>query len=145
MRVLVFGGRDWGHAWFRDPPRRHVQASLERRRTFAVLNRLDMAIGIDVVIHGDYRGADKTASRWAELHGVPQLRFPAHWRTRGRAAGPERNTRMLLEGQPELGVAFPGGVGTSDMLGKLLDAEIPVMDLQGLDGRTGIFNLDDDE
>lgn len=41
--------------------------------------------------------------------------FPADWERNGRAAGPIRN-RQMLDGKPDLVIAFPGGKGTADMV-----------------------------
>jgi hypothetical protein len=52
------------------------------------------------------------------MNYVPVIEFPANWKVYGRAAGPIRNMKMLLEGKPDLVVAFPGGIGTADMVKK---------------------------
>lgn len=69
-----------------------------------------------LLIHGDARGADRLAARWAVQNGVPVKAFPANWRAHGLAAGPMRNEQMLVEGMPQLVIAFPGGRGTADMV-----------------------------
>jgi predicted Rossmann-fold nucleotide-binding protein len=71
---------------------------------------------IEVVIHGGARGADRAAGEWALKRGIPIQRFPADWDRYGKAAGHLRNTQMLVEGNPDLVIAFPGGVGTADMV-----------------------------
>jgi hypothetical protein len=64
--------------------------------------------------------------RWAIEAGIPVKPYPADWRLHGRAAGPIRNTLMLVEGRPDLVVAFPGGQGTADMTKKALRAGVKV-------------------
>jgi hypothetical protein len=110
-RVLVCGGRNFTDA-----------ASVER-----VLFDLHADVPISVIIHGDYRGADTLAKRWAYRVGIPHLPFPANWKVSGAAAGPIRNSRMLHEGKPDLVVAFPGGYGTADMVAKAERAGVDVL------------------
>jgi hypothetical protein len=52
--------------------------------------------------------------------------MPANWGRYGPAAGPIRNTQMLIEGRPELVVFFPGGDGTKDMVEKARKHRIPL-------------------
>ncbi len=73
-----------------------------------------------VIIHGNSRGADKIAGRKAKEHGLTVKGYSADWDRYGRAAGPIRNKRMLLEGRPDRVVAFHNDLsksrGTADML-----------------------------
>lgn len=111
-RVLVCGGRDF------------VDAS----RVVAVLGYYrSEAGGFEVLIHGAARGADSLAGEWAKMVGVEVLAFPANWNTFGKAAGSIRNGYMLREGKPTLVIAFPGGAGTRDMIGKAKRAGVPVL------------------
>lgn len=66
------------------------------------------------VIHGDCRGADRFAEESARDLGYEVQAFPADW-SRGRRAGPERNSRMLNEA-PDLVLAFGRGRGTDGMV-----------------------------
>lgn len=100
LRILVCGGRDFAH----------------RIACFAALERLHRQRGIDLLIHGDATGADELAGEWAEAEGIPVRRFPADWKALGKKAGPFRNAQMLVEGQPDGVVAFPGGSGTANMV-----------------------------
>lgn len=112
-RVLVYGGRDF---WDR--------AFVER-----TLSDLAKTEAIDVVIEGDAPNVDRFAGFWARQRDIPNLKFPAEWGRLGRAAGPIRNQRMIDEGKPDLGVAFPGGRGTADMTRRLKAAGIKVMEI----------------
>jgi hypothetical protein len=47
---------------------------------------------------------------------VPVDAYPAKWTTLKRAAGRERNARMLLEARPHFVIAFPGNDGTANMV-----------------------------
>lgn len=96
MRVLVCGGRDYTN--------------------YEVVSReLSKLENVEVIIHGQARGADKLAGRWAKENDIPVEAYPADWDKYGKGAGPIRNQQMLDEGKPDLVVAFPGGPGTMDM------------------------------
>lgn len=72
-----------------------------------------------LVIHGAARGADTLAHRWAQCHGAAVQAFPItpkDWDNYGKAAGPMRNRQMLMEGRPDVVIAFPGGRGTANMV-----------------------------
>lgn len=113
VRVLVCGGRDYS----------------DRERMFAVLDKLHGEAGIDVIIHGAYRGADTLADDWARARGVLPLPFPADWENHGSFAGPMRNTRMIQEGEPDICIAFPGHGGTADCTKKARRAGIEVIQI----------------
>lgn len=102
MRVLVCGGRHF----------------FDREFLARVLNHYHGCWGISCLIHGAAPGADFIAGKWAEEHGIAVERYPADWKTHGRAAGPIRNSEMLAKSKPDLVLAFPGGVGTADMTKK---------------------------
>jgi len=115
MRVLVCGGRDYtGHD-----------------DLFTELDRLHCEEGpISVIIHGDQLGADTYAKWWATERGVPHAPFKAEWGRYGKSAGPVRNRRMIVEGKPDLVVAFKGGKGTADMVRQAMRAAIPVQEIE---------------
>ena len=100
MKVCVTGGRDYS----------------DKATVFRVLNELHAATPIWMVIHGDATGADSLADSWARQNEIIRVCVPAKWKTgtRGLAEGPARNRRMILEFEPDLLVAFPGGKGTKD-------------------------------
>ena len=77
-------------------------------------------------------GADRIAFDWAVTNEVPVQRFVAHWLELGRAAGPDRNQRMVDSGA-DLCLAFPldGSKGTQDCMRRARDAGIPVRDYSG--------------
>lgn len=85
----------------------------------------------DVVIHGAARGADSMAGRWARKHGVEELPFPARWDRDGKGAGPKRNRRMLVEGQPDLVLAFADDLaksrGTANMVSQSQRHGVPLI------------------
>jgi hypothetical protein len=75
-----------------------------------------------VIRHGRCpNGADAIVDAWCEANGVAQQRRPADWEQHGRAAGPVRNSAMLVEEPlPATFLAFWDGTspGTKDMIGK---------------------------
>ncbi|MBB5222740.1 hypothetical protein HNP73_002676 [Amaricoccus macauensis] len=120
MRVFVCGGRGF----------------TDRESLRSALDRIASGARIDVVIHGDAAGADRLAGEWARLSGIRELAFPADWERHGRAAGPIRNRRMLVEGEPDLVVAFPGGRGTANMMRQARAAGVPVLEPITASGET---------
>ena len=111
IRVLVTGGRDYNNA----------------QLVGDVLWRLAVVYGRLTIIHGNARGLDTLAAKWAEKMCQLVLAFPADWAKHGKAAGPIRNQQMLTEGKPDLVVAFPGGKGTADMVARTRKAGIPLL------------------
>lgn len=83
---------------------------------------------ITTIIEGEARGADRLSRNYGEEHGIEVLRFPALWDKHGKSAGPIRNRQMLVEGQPELVVAFrgPNSRGTQNMIDQATKAGVPV-------------------
>lgn len=113
MRVLVCGGR----------------AYYDKDRVLAVLNKLHVEAGIDLIIEGGANGADQLGNSWAMAHGVPVETYHADWEHHGSFAGPMRNRQMLEEGRPDTVVAFPGGRGTADMMKKARKAGVEVVEI----------------
>ena len=108
VRVLVCGGRQF-----------------EDRDTLnAALDKLHHERGFTLLIAGGARGADSLAEAWAKAAGVPRKIHTPYWEYPGR-----RNQRTLDGGRPDLVVAFPGGRGTADMVGRARSAGIEVIDL----------------
>lgn len=103
MIVLVCGGRDY----FGD--------------VAGPLNLLD----IDLLVHGGARGADAACASWARSKGVHCAQVDALWDFYGKSAGYRRNATMALL-DPEICIAFPGGVGTRMMVEICSMFEIPV-------------------
>lgn len=121
MRLLVTGGRDF----------------TDRERLWRTLYVLKP----EVLIHGAACGADKLAMEWCRDWNLiknlgrggmcTEIAVPirqSEWDMLGGYAGPARNKRML-DWQPELVLACPGGRGTADMIERARDAGIPVVGL----------------
>ncbi len=116
-RLIVCGGRNYGHALDVFNARDRENAHRERTRLFEVLDQLAPR----EIAQGEAKGADELARKWAEARNVPCARFPALWPVEGKSAGPRRNRRMFAGFEPDGTVAFPGGVGTADMENVTLD------------------------
>jgi hypothetical protein len=110
-RVLVCGGRDFA----------------DRAYAFRTLNNLHDSYEFTTIIEGGARGADAIAREWAEGMDIPVETYPADWEAHGKQAGYLRNRKMLLDGKPDLIVAFNGGKGTKMMVTIAKNANVPVM------------------
>jgi len=109
VRVLVTGGRDYRDA-------KAVADALDTVRA-----RYPTA----TIVHGAARGADRLADSCARALGLRVEAYPADWTRFGRAAGIIRNQRMLASGV-DLVLAFPGGIGTADMVRRAQKAGVAV-------------------
>jgi hypothetical protein len=134
-RLLAFGNREWTCPHTIDRMLRKFKAP-------------------GLLIHGAARGADSVAAAVGESLGWTLLPFPADWseyqRTNGRSgsdAGTIRNTRMLMDGHPTIGLGFgllrrpdpkrPGktkATGTADMVAQLADAGVQCTIIGRADG-----------
>ena len=112
MRVLVCGGRNYSNF-------NYVQK---------ILNQWHQGCNFSLLIAGGQTGADTLAETWAYINKVPTLIIKAEWKKFGKAAGNLRNTRMLVDGQPIIVIAFPGNTGTADMIMQAKAAHIAVKD-----------------
>ena len=117
MRVLVCGSRDFE----------------DRGRMFEALDGLHYTFGIDSLIEGCAKGADRLAEEWAAKHRVPNLHNPADWGQHGRGAGYIRNRQMVNRHHPELVLAFyrdrtNPSRGTTDMVEVALSKRIQVIE-----------------
>jgi hypothetical protein len=107
VRVLVCGGRDFEDA--------------------EMVRDVLSVLPISALIEGGARGADRLAREYAKSRAIPLQSYRAEWDRLGRAAGPLRNRKMLVEGRPDLVVAFPGGRGTADMVQQARAAGVRTM------------------
>lgn len=116
MKVLVTGDREW------------TDRAMIRRE----LAKLPSGT---IVVHGGARGADTIAGEIAKELGFVVRVYPADWNGQGKAAGPIRNSTMLVrEHRPEepinLVLAFHHDLsksrGTRDMVTKSKNAGIDV-------------------
>jgi GDP-D-mannose dehydratase len=105
-KVLICGSRDWDS----------FESILEQ------IMLLYQKYGDDfVVIEGEAKGADSIARTCAEKFDIEVEKYPANWDKYGRAAGPVRNKQMLVEGQPDLVLAFSKNLSTSKGTKNMVD------------------------
>jgi len=110
LRVIVCGGRDF----------------TDRRFVFDSLDRIDKTFPIGLVIHGAQRGPDRISGEWAKERGRKWREFPADWKKYDKQAGPVRNRKMIEHGA-DFVIAFPGGIGTANMMRQASEAGLIVM------------------
>lgn len=111
-KILICGSRHWTN---RDAIHRELESLRGQQVT---------------VIEGGCRGADRLAAVTAPTFGFAVEEYQAAWRIHGHAAGPIRNTKMLVEGKPDEVWAFHEDLrrskGTADMVRQAQRAGIPV-------------------
>lgn len=114
MKVLVSGGRKYGE-YDPDSNKSEETVKQERRLFDYVMSKIS---GIDKIVHGNARGADRLAKYWARKHNIEETNetYTPDWNQFGKAAGMIRNRKMLTKEDPDLVVAFCGGVGTQGMV-----------------------------
>jgi len=94
-----------------------------------VLSELHDASPLAMLIQGGAPGVDRVASLWAESVGVHHAEVQALWNRFGHSAGPRRNKAMLSL-RPDLVLAFPGGRGTTSMVGLARKAGVAVREVR---------------
>ena len=116
--LLVCGGRDYADS-------AHVFWVLDELQPRAVVHG---ACGVDAdrPRWARLRGADRLADAWCARRQVQVIRVPARWSALGRRAGAVRNLQMLELYIPALLVAFPGHLGTADLVLRARAAGVPV-------------------
>ncbi len=112
QRILICGDRNWQ----------------DQKAILRIMQPFDPHT--TTLICGMARGADLIAYEIAKQLGWSVLPFPANWIKEGRAAGPIRNKRMLVEGKPTLVIAFHDDLanskGTANMVEIAKKAGIPL-------------------
>lgn len=119
MNIIVCGGRDFTDVCLLWRTLDELQASTPEPGIRLVID------GASDDVTGPYKGADYWAHQWAMARNLPTVRCHAKWQAEGKAAGPIRNGHML-EFQPDLLVAFPGGKGTRNMIEQAARAGIVI-------------------
>lgn len=105
FRILVCGGRNWNNATLTSGVLDGFREQYHEKGKPIV------------IVEGGAQGADRLAREYAIKHDIPFEVYPALWSQFGRAAGPIRNLVMLNTGI-DVVIAFPGGRGTQDTIGK---------------------------
>lgn len=115
VRVIIAGGRDFGH---RSGANGYADIGWcqECERRLAVVMESLFPSQTLVILCGEARGADTLGKTWAKRMGHKVLSFPAEWDKLGKAAGHVRNEHMAQ--QADVLVAFWDGEsrGTEDMI-----------------------------
>jgi hypothetical protein len=149
MRILVCGGRNYGHvvrtkALLEDEPAETQERLKEYQYIQTVLNAAVLAhskerndydnwLPTDItIIEGAATGADSAAADFAICNFCPVVEYPADWAKHGHAAGPIRNKKMVDEGKPDLVIAFPGGKGTENMVNNSIASGVKVVRCDGV-------------
>jgi len=109
MRLLICGDREW--------------------KDIEPIKKVILDMKADIVVEGEAKGADTLARVAAESMNIFVKKYPADWSSYALAAGPIRNSQMLIEGKPEVVVGFHNNIkfskGTKHMLGISSKAGIP--------------------
>jgi hypothetical protein len=122
-RVLVCGGRHFGLLddgkgnWYSDYP--VINSAIDTIKEYKPTH----------IISGGATGADQIGVFAAQCIPVEYSVYKADWHTHGKAAGMIRNRRMLIEGKPDLVLAFPGGKGTANMVEISRKAGVKVVEI----------------
>ena len=103
MRVIITGSRDI------------TDYSLVET---AMIEAAKTGIVPSEVISGAADGVDKLGELWANNQNIPIERYPADWRTYGKAAGPMRNSTMARNADALVAVWDGISRGTADMINK---------------------------
>jgi hypothetical protein len=108
MKVCICGSRTYDNA----------------RRVHEEMDKIHRKKRVKCVISGGAAGADTFGVSWAYSEDIPVEPYYADWEEHGRRAGPMRNEQMIVEGKPDLVVAFGDGKGTQDMVRRTIAAGI---------------------
>jgi hypothetical protein len=111
-RILICGSRDWID---KQVIMQHIMA----------FHEID---GVQCVIEGGARGADRLGREVAEELKIPVITEPADWDKYGKMAGPIRNQAMINKHNPTFCLAYPlpQSRGTLDMITRCKRANIAV-------------------
>lgn len=102
MKTIIAGSRDLG------------SMDLIASAALAAMFRED--IYISEVVSGGCRGVDVAGEQWAASQGISINRFPADWKTHGRAAGPMRNRQMAEYADALIAIWDGKSKGTKNMI-----------------------------
>ena len=144
MRILVCGGRDFAHGNIQEYQWVHVVLDTLCELVSEEYDPNDNWLPTDVtLIEGGAHGVDRAAESFAVVNFCRHKQFPADWEKYGKKAGYIRNRQMLVEGQPNLVVAFPGGKGTSMMVDLATKSGVNIIDLRDKNIMTMYHNKSD--
>lgn len=75
---------------------------------------------ISLLIQGGASGADELALWYAKDNNIEHKTYKADWNKHGKAAGPFRNSEMLVSHPNAIVIAFPGGRGTENCVNQAI-------------------------
>jgi predicted ATP-grasp superfamily ATP-dependent carboligase len=127
MKAIVCGGRNYADGT--NTNKFISQSKFEIKCVYRVLSYLINIFNITEFAHGGARGVDSCAHVWGVNNNMPPVRFSANWTKYNTAAELIRNTRMLKEYQPDIGISFVGDFNTADMTRKLKEKFVPVLEI----------------
>ncbi len=119
--------------------------------TDTVLRNHNLSYESVEIVSGAAQGADSLGERYALIHNIPCVRFPADWERFGRSAGPRRNSQMIEYLQQSTAtpivIAFVtvNSVGTRDTINKAHRAGIKVVEINVSSDPAPFFNLKQQE
>ncbi|MGW8466198.1 SLOG family protein [Pseudomonas sp. CLCA07] len=113
MRLLICAGR-------------HYADSGQCRR---VLDALQRAHPVRVLIHGGNRHLGGEIEEWARERGIDLVRYPPNWQRHGKSAERLRNHFMLRDSRPDVVIALPGGEDTEALLAQARAAGLQTLSL----------------
>ncbi|MGP0016013.1 DUF2493 domain-containing protein [Pseudomonas sp.] len=113
MRVLICAGRYY------------LNAAMCRK----VLEAYHQTRKISVLIHGGNQFLGSEVEDWARENGTHLVRYPSNWQLYGKQAERRRNQFMLMDSEPDLVIAFPGGHDTEELVSRARAMGIGILSL----------------
>lgn len=140
MRVVVFGGRNFGNLYNKDKP--SEQNLREYQWIMKCLHDYSKTVKSPLhIITGMATGVDLVAFDYSVQNKLEVSKFPANWKRYGMVAGTKRNKQMIVEGKPDIGLAFPGKKGTRNMKQQLRSAGIKFLEFRYNDVENEVYQL----
>jgi hypothetical protein len=116
LNIVITGGRHFDDA-------RAIWSALDEIIDRLCGHRIFQSVTCLKLFHGEAPGTDSLAGIYSTEKGIPVVGVGANWKKLGRAAGPERNRRMLEAALQDAGgdgsvvlISFPGGKGTENCI-----------------------------
>lgn len=126
VKVIVSGSRTLGEVPEGATADMVKKAEEQKAAVIKALDWLRSRIPLQAVLHGACPiGIDSVVDRWSRDKNIRVILFPADWNGEGKAAGPNRNRRMAVQG--DFLVAFWDGAskGTKSMIDEARKEGIP--------------------
>jgi len=114
MKILICGDRHWKN-------KKLIEEAVKQYKP-------------TLIIEGGAMGADHIAGLIAKEKNIPLKEFFPDWMSHGKAAGPIRNKQMLVEGVPDMVIAFHNDLaaskGTKNMIEQATKAGVKVIHIK---------------